>query len=266
MDRGKLKYRLWLQFLILCVVISSNQVFSQLHQSGNFIYTKPSGQYFISYFTDLDDFLIRPLKWDCKQLITATAVTATGLGLYFYDEPVRDFFVKQKSDFLNKADKWFFDPLGIGLYMAPVVGIMYFAGDERAKGTSLAVVKAYGYGVGTAVSLKYLLQRARPSHYDPPNPYHWDGPFGRWKYDAFPSGHATLSFAMATVIALEYRETIWVPVLCYSLATLISLSRIQNREHWPSDVLIGAALGFGVGKFVHRTSKHEAAEIMQRFN
>lgn len=266
MGPGKLKYRRWLVYIIITVLISGNQVFSQHQTAGSFIYSKPSRQYLKSYFTDLDDFLLRPFKWDRKQMIMATVVTATGLGLYFHDEPVRDFFVKQNSDFLKDSDKWFFDPLGIGLYMAPVACIMYFAGEERAKGTSLAVVKAYGYGAGTAVSLKYLLQRARPTHFDPPNPYYWDGLFGKWKYNAFPSGHATLSFAMATVIALEYKETIWVPLLCYSLATMVSLSRIQNEKHWPSDVLIGAALGYGVGKFVHRTSKHEAAEIMQRFN
>lgn len=263
---SRTKYGFFSLCLFLAGILPLSNSFAQQSQAGNFIHTRPDIPYFKSYITDLDDFLLRPVKWNRKQLITATAVTAAGVGLYFYDKPVRDFFIRQNSDFLKEADKWFFDPLGIGIYMAPVLGIMYFTGDGRAKGTSLAVVKAYGYGLGTAVSLKYILQRARPSHYDPPNPYHWDGPFGRWKYDAFPSGHATLSFAMATVIALEYKETIWVPVLCYSLATLISLSRIQSGEHWPSDVLIGAALGYGVGKFVHRTSKHEAAEIMQRFN
>jgi membrane-associated phospholipid phosphatase len=266
MARSKMKYRLWLLCLLLSSFMLNEHVFSQQPQSGDFIYTKPNGQYFKSYFTDLDDFLLRPLKWNRKQLITATAVTAGGLVLYFYDEPVRDFFIKQNSDFLNKADKWFFDPLGIGIYMAPVLGIMYFAGDERAKGTSLAVVKAYTYGAGSAVALKFLLQRARPTHFDPPNPYYWDGLFGMWKYDAFPSGHATLSFAMATVIALEYKETLWVPVLCYSLATLVSLSRIQNEKHWPSDVLIGAALGYGVGKIIHRTSKPQPASVLHRFN
>jgi membrane-associated phospholipid phosphatase len=266
MYRVKAKYRLWLYFMILCVFISGNQVFSQQCLAGHFIYTKPNGPYFKSYFSDLDDFLLKPIKWDRKQWVTATAVTATGLGLYFYDEPVRDFSLIQNSDFLKKADKWFFEPLGIGVYMAPVLGIMFFAGDERAKGTSLAVVKAYGYGLGTALSLKYLLQRARPSHYNLPNPYHWDGPFGRWKFDSFPSGHTVLSFAMATVIASEYSEKIWVPVLCYSLATMASLARVQNGNHWPSDILIGSALGFGIGKFVHRTSKQQPAERMHRFD
>jgi hypothetical protein len=266
MARSKMKYRLWLFCLLLSSFILNEHVFSQQPLAGNFIYTKPSGQYLKSYFTDLDDFLLRPLKWERKQLITATTITAAGVGLYFYDEPVRDFFIRQNSDFLKEADKWFFDPLGIGIYMAPMLGIMYFAGDERAKGTSLAVVKAYGYGLGSSVSLKYLLQRARPAHFDPPNPYHWDGLFGSWKYDAFPSTHATLSFAMATVIALEYWETTWIPVMCYSLATMASLARIQSGNHWPSDVLIGAALGYGVGKFIHRTSKPQPTQIMHRFD
>jgi len=263
---SRTKYGFYGLCLFFAGMLPLSNSFAQQSQAGSFIHTRPDIPYFKSYITDLDDFLLRPVRWDRKQWITATTITAAGVGLYFYDEPVRDFFIRQNSDFLKEADKWFFDPLGIGIWVAPVVGVMYFAGDERAKGTSLAVVKAYGYGLGSSVSLKYLLQRARPSHFDPPNPYHWDGLFGSWKYDAFPSTHATLSFAMATVIALEYWETTWIPVMCYSLATMASLARIQSGNHWPSDVLIGAALGYGVGKFIHRTSKPQPTQVMHRFN
>lgn len=239
---------------------------AQPKREGQFKYTSPGGTYIGSYFTDLGDFLIRPVKWNRNQWLAATAITAAGAGLYFYDPEVRNFFIKKDSELLVGIDKWFLDPLGIGLWVVPVVGTMYFGGDERSAGTALAVVKAWGYGAGTAMAMKYILQRARPSHFDPPNSAHWDGLFGNWKYDAFPSGHSLLSFAMATVIATEYSETVWVPVLCYSLATMASLSRIQHGDHWPADVLIGAAIGFGIGKFIHRTSKKPATQPKLSFN
>jgi membrane-associated phospholipid phosphatase len=255
---------LFLPGIVFALFVTTLQ--AQPKQVGQFKYITPGGSYIGSYFTDLDDFLIRPLKWNRSQWIGATAIIASGTGLYFYDPEVRTYFIKKDSELLTGINKWFLDPLGVGLWAIPVVGTMYFAGDERSAGTALAVVKAYGYGVGTAFAMKYFFQRARPSHFDPPNSTHWDGVFGKWEYDAFPSAHSLLSFAMATVIATEYKETVWVPVLCYSLATMASLSRIQHGDHWPTDVLIGAAIGFGIGKFIHRTSKKPAPQLHLSFN
>lgn len=252
--------------LIALLPASAKHLSAQTSYSGDFRYTQVNRAYLTSYFTDLDDFACRPAKWNSKQWIAASAVTGAGIGLYLHDTKIQDFVHCNNPESFTQFNKWFLHPLGLGIWVAPVVGGMYLAGNNRAKGTALAVVKSYGYGVFTATSMKYLFQRARPSHLSPSDPYHWDGLFGKWQFDSFPSRHAVLSFTMASVIASEYKETIWVPVLCYSLATMASLARVQNGEHWPSDVLIGAALGYAVGKFIHRSSKQTPAEKMQRFN
>jgi undecaprenyl-diphosphatase len=57
---------------------------------------------------------------------------------------------------------------------------------------------------------------------------------------AFPSGHATVAFACATVIAWA-APRLAVPV--YLLAGAIAFSRVYVGVHWPLDVLGGAALG-----------------------
>lgn len=64
---------------------------------------------------------------------------------------------------------------------------------------------------------------------------------------SFPSMHATFAFALAVV--LSYREKRWKKVL-YILALLISLSRIYLGHHYPSDVIVGGLLGWGIGHFV----------------
>ena len=56
-----------------------------------------------------------------------------------------------------------------------------------------------------------------------------------------------LAFAAATVYAKEYKYIPAVPVIAYSLASLISLSRITENRHWTSDILTGAALGYLCG-------------------
>ena len=68
---------------------------------------------------------------------------------------------------------------------------------------------------------------------------------GSRKTDAsFPSGHATIAFAMAVVLSSYEPKLRW---LFYTLAVCISLSRIFVGAHYPSDVLFGAFLGWSIG-------------------
>ena len=57
---------------------------------------------------------------------------------------------------------------------------------------------------------------------------------------SFPSGHATVSFACATVLALALPRLRW-PL--YVLAALVAFSRVYVGVHYPFDVLAGAVLG-----------------------
>jgi hypothetical protein len=41
-----------------------------------------------------------------------------------------------------------------------------------------------------------------------------------------------------------------VPVIAYSLASVLSFSRVAQREHFPSDVVAGASMGWFVGRYV----------------
>jgi membrane-associated phospholipid phosphatase len=66
---------------------------------------------------------------------------------------------------------------------------------------------------------------------------------------SFPSGHAMMSFSVATVFARRYRKHRWVPYVAYGLASVISFSRVTTGAHFPSDVFLGAALGFAIARF-----------------
>ena len=57
---------------------------------------------------------------------------------------------------------------------------------------------------------------------------------------SFPSGHATIAFACATVLAWASPK---LAVPAFVLAAAIAFSRVYDGVHWPLDVLGGAALG-----------------------
>ncbi|HEY6490916.1 MAG: phosphatase PAP2 family protein [Terracidiphilus sp.] len=69
---------------------------------------------------------------------------------------------------------------------------------------------------------------------------------------SFPSNHAMLAWAAAGAIASEYKGPL-TQITAYGLATGVSAARILARQHFPSDVLVGSAVGWMIGRYVvHR--------------
>src|SRR5258708_4122641 len=68
---------------------------------------------------------------------------------------------------------------------------------------------------------------------------------------AVPSEHALLAGSIASVIAHEYPGPL-TKLVAYGAATGISLSRVAARQHFPSDVVVGSALGYLIGRYIYR--------------
>jgi len=126
--------------------------------------------------------------------------------------------------------------LGYG-YLWAALALALMAFGTRADETSVLV----GLGVGIVTvclsqAMKSLGGRPRPS-------FHRRG-FHRQFLStvSFPSLHTAVAFAMAYLVVQFYP---WWPnvVVIYTIATLIGLSRVYLREHFPLDVLGGAVLG-----------------------
>ncbi len=62
---------------------------------------------------------------------------------------------------------------------------------------------------------------------------------------SFPSGHATMAFALASILAYKEKK---LGVFFYILAFFIALSRVYLGKHYPSDVLAGSLIGYCIGR------------------
>jgi membrane-associated phospholipid phosphatase len=194
-------------------------------------------------------------------------------ALSFADEPIQQgaLNLRTKNPGLSNISKYItnFGGLYEGYTLAAFGAYGIIFKSEKMKTTTLLATQAYITGGALAGVLKFITGRTRPSFYNSPTEAEpkFFGPFsksstGTTVNSSFPSGHTTVAFAAATVFALEYKDQPIVPIIAYSAATLIGLSRISENKHWSTDVLVGAVLGILAGKEVvnnyHRYAKLKA--------
>jgi undecaprenyl-diphosphatase len=115
--------------------------------------------------------------------------------------------------------------------LTAVFVLVLYGGGERT--TSFRLALASVVGGGTTLALKYLLMRPRPEigSLTPLTP-------------SFPSGHATLAFGTAVVLADRFDS---MRPLFFGLAATVALTRVVLGVHYPSDVIVGAIIGTAGG-------------------
>lgn len=143
--------------------------------------------------------------------------------------PVDAASVSSNKSSTDKAAK-FASGSGTLLYLAGSVAMPFLDGDDRATNHSLRTADAILTSAILAEGLKRVFREKRPDTDE---------------RNSFPSGHATVAFAAATM-ASHYRPK--QSVFWFGGATLIALSRVKLKRHYVQDVVAGAALGYGVAR------------------
>ncbi len=132
---------------------------------------------------------------------------------------------------------------GAGLYL-----LSFPAHNPHWRETGFLAGEAALNSLVTVEALKYSLGRGRPYQGNGAGAFFHGG-------TSFPSEHAAAAWSVAGVVAHEYPGTL-PKLLAYGLASTISFSRIGGRQHFPSDVLVGSALGYLIAQSIY-TRRHE---------
>ncbi|HPR33389.1 MAG TPA: phosphatase PAP2 family protein [Prolixibacteraceae bacterium] len=199
------------------------------------------------------DYLVSPVHWDAGEWLTAAGVVSGTAALIAWgDQPVYDFANTLHAPFLDAVSPWL-EPSEDIYPLIAVSGLLLhglLTKDNYNLETALIAGESFLFTSAVTHLFKHTTSRARPYDEAITNPHQWSGPF--FKGNSFFSGHTSASFSVASVLAYRYRDTGWVPVLSYGLATLCGLQRIYENRHWASDVLMGAAVGTATGLFLCR--------------
>lgn len=216
--------------------------------------------YFILLGTDFTQEVTGPFHSSGKTWIKVGGFVVLEGGLFFLDEPIQKYATELMSRNPHlKGISHYVTQFGAAyeIYTLAAFGVYgWVFNNEKMKTTTLLATQSYLVAGAVQGLTKFFTGRQRPNYVASeldPRPI-FRGPAFSLQHGStsFPSGHTTAIFAAATVFAQEYKDHLWVPILSYSAATLVGLSRITENAHWASDVFAGAALGYVTGLQVVR--------------
>ena len=115
----------------------------------------------------------------------------------------------------------------------------YLKKNKHYKNAGWYIVGSLAANTIVTQGTKYIVNRRRPYLDYPvikPDQVESDA--------SFPSGHTSTAFATAAALSITFNKW-YVTVPAYLWATGVGYSRLNLGEHYPSDVLVGAAVGIG---------------------
>jgi membrane-associated phospholipid phosphatase len=137
-----------------------------------------------------------------------------------------------------------------GFVAAPAIiyGLGHIHHDDHATETGILAGEAMVDSLAVDEVLKAVSMRERPTVDDA------RGKFFQTSVgmdSSFPSTHSIIAWSSAAVIASEYGG-LMTQITAYGLATGVSATRVLGRQHFPSDVIVGSAVGWMIGRYVVR--------------
>jgi len=142
--------------------------------------------------------------------------------------------------------------VGDGYLTIPVSGALWFLGDRadmpRLARASRNALQAWCLTQLQVQFLKYAFHRGRPSESE--TNQDWYGPGITDRHLSFPSGHSASAWGLLPAFAMEFDDQPILVAALYATAASTSASRVHDGQHWTSDVLFSAGVGYLTNRLV----------------
>jgi membrane-associated phospholipid phosphatase len=198
---------------------------------------KETGGFFSSLGHNLvDDVKHMPRRNSVYWLVGGTAMA---LAIHPYDGKInRRLLGKPGLDRAFIPGKF----VGNTAVVLGAAGTTYLVGKakhaNRLQHLGMDLLEGTIVGEGTAEIAKLVIRRDRPTNPDGVQSAGY----------SMPSGHATVTFAAATIVQQHLGYKAAIPT--YLIASYVAMSRLHDNRHYASDVVMGAATGIIVGRSV----------------
>ena len=178
--------------------------------------------------------------WNKPNLI-ALGLAGIGSGVVRnnWDDKIADDF-RSRGKMSKTLDDALYITGGPGTHFA-VTGIWYGlaagSGDELNKERAFTMMNALAITGAVTMSLKWAAHNECPNGAE----YGW------------PSGHTSSTMCVAAVLDEFYGPAVGIPA--YIFTGVVGYRMMESGDHWASDVLFGAVLGYVVGHTVAGTGR-----------
>jgi undecaprenyl-diphosphatase len=159
--------------------------------------------------------------------------------------------------FMEWANGWWSSPVldrvipwitHLGSYVVVIIFLILCLIFVKKRKTVFYLLVLCGIQFGVVYGLKFLINRKRPLDFLETLSKLSQGP-GEVLDPGFPSAHTLYAFMMATLLAT------WFPryrIIFYVVAGFVGWTRIYLGLHFPTDVVVGGLLGYGMTRlFLH---------------
>jgi hypothetical protein len=205
-------------------------------------------------------FIKQPTKWVGRDWLKLGIVMTATIAVMPFDESITNSTQGHQRYYYSapiEGGRIYGEWYSIG-GVAGAFGIYgLIAHDTASKKISIELIQAGLYSELVTEILKVVIGRERPVATDNAFTYHSFNLFD-YNFHSMPSGHTTSAFALSTVMSRHAHST-GLKILAYVPAGFTMFSRIYQHQHWLSDEVLGAAIGFFTGNWVvdlHEGKRH----------
>ncbi|HCY77129.1 MAG TPA: PA-phosphatase [Ignavibacteriales bacterium] len=191
-----------------------------------------------------------PLSFDTKDWVITGAVLTTTTLAYLLDKSNREFWARNQSKSLDKITK-------VGEFYGEIKNAAIFSGTIYLGGkiigskefsvTGRMLFEGLFFAGLTTTLIKSFSGRSRPYTNDGYN--HFKLFQTNNDFTSFPSGHTTVAFTLSSILSNRINNT-YVSIGLYALAATTVMQRMYSDNHWLSDTILGAGIGYFIGKAV----------------